>query len=360
MAHKLINLVALATLAILASFAPTEASALSLESHHFVRHNAPHHALARRAESKPTANRRRCKARPVASSLVASSVRPAPTSSKPAATTPKPSVAPPPPRSSTKAPPPPAPTPAPQTGGERKVGIAWNGHNPDHLANFLRNPRTGLCYTWSPYRCAGITNFPHVQFAAMIWGWKHVEDARRAITNTDYARYILGPNEPDHADQANMSPGDAVNFWRQVMHPYGSRGHLLVAPAPTNGNRGIQWMRDFMAQCQGCKVDFTAVHWYGTDKQQFMDHVQMYRNTFGRRTMVTEFACQNFGGGAQCSPSEIQDFMRTVTNWMDGYEGVRGYFAFGVLDSMGNVNENNRLMDRYSGQPTALGRIYLE
>lgn len=78
-------------------------------------------------------------------------------------------------------------------------------------------------------------------------------------------QYLLGFNEPDRPDQANMSPGDAVNAWRQYMEPYHNRAYL-GAPAVSNG--GFGWLQDFLNQCQGCHLDFIPVHWYGDHSQE--------------------------------------------------------------------------------------------
>lgn len=77
------------------------------------------------------------------------------------------------------------------------------------------------------------------------------------------------------------------------------------------------------------KVDAIALHWYGTDAKDFIAYVTDMHNTFNKPIWVTEFACQNFAGGAQCSWDQVFDFMRTVTSFMDGASFVQEYFAFG-------------------------------
>jgi Glycosyl hydrolase catalytic core len=174
-----------------------------------------------------------------------------------------------------------------------------------------------------------------------------------------------------------MNPWHAADLWMQHLQPLKSQGYTLVSPACTNAPAGLQWQQDFMTACgqKGCSVDIIATHWYGTSSQNFIDHVSQYHSIFGKEIWITEFACQNFGGGAQCSPGDIWNFMKTVTEWMDNTSFVGKYFYFGkslslgcshaflilfsgVLHDMGNVNWANQLIDG-AGNPNDLGREYL-
>jgi hypothetical protein len=46
---------------------------------------------------------------------------------------------------------------------------------------------------------------------------------------------------------------------------------------------------------------------------------------------VTEFACQNFNGGAQCNEGEVWSFVQQATAWMDQTEWIGGYAPFGTF-----------------------------
>lgn len=219
--------------------------------------------------------------------------------------------------------------------------------------------KTSSVYTWSPYKPPILNNFPQVDFLPMLWGEKQIDEFYRWV-KPGYARYILGFNEPDQGGQSNMNPWHAADLWMQHIQPLKSQGYTLVSPACTNAPAGLQWQRDFTSACnqRGCSVDIIATHWYGTDTQNFIDHVTLYHNTFGKEVWVTEYACQNFGGGAQCSPDQIWSFVKATTDWMDATPWVGRYFYFGVLHDMGNVNWANQLMNG-RGQPNDLGYEYL-
>jgi hypothetical protein len=40
----------------------------------------------------------------------------------------------------------------------------------------------------------------------------------------------------------------------------------LGSPAVTNGanGMGLDWLREFMKQCDGCNIDFICIHWYAS------------------------------------------------------------------------------------------------
>src|ERR1041385_511939 len=72
------------------------------------------------------------------------------------------------------------------------------------------------------------------------------------------ATHLLGYNEPDRPDQANVSAGDAIASWPDLLWP----GLRLGAPAVSDG--GLGWLYDFISQADsaGLRVDFVPVHYY--------------------------------------------------------------------------------------------------
>jgi len=322
-ALKLLNLLALASLALLAcSFNASPANALSLDSHGLRSLSRPHAAILKHKKRQT-----RCRPRPEA----------------------------PPPEGDAPPPPPPPPSGGGTGVGGGKAGLATLVTDGNVLKN-LKTWKTGFVYTWSAWipeaaRALGIEGAP------MCWGDKSLDEFARVVT-PGYARVAIGFNEPNEPSQSNMSPGHAIDVWWQYMEPLVNSGYKLVSPACTNGPSGKTWMQAFMAGCSTCHIDAIATHYYYTSGQGLIDHINDIHDSFGRNIWVTEFACQNFGGGAQCSRDEIFGFMRHVTGFMDSQPWVEQYFAFGVLYDMFNVNWENQLLGG-NGYPTELGRVYL-
>lgn len=100
--------------------------------------------------------------------------------------------------------------------------------------------------------------------------------------------HLLGFNEPERPDQVNISPGDAVNGWKQYMDPYAGRARL---GAPAVSNDGYGWLQDFLNQCQGCNIDFVPVHWYNDHslERDFENWVNSICDLVGnRKVWITE------------------------------------------------------------------------
>ena len=72
------------------------------------------------------------------------------------------------------------------------------------------------------------------------------------------ATHVLGFNEPDHTDQANLTVAQALAGWPELL----STGLRVGAPAVSDG--GLAWLYDFMAQADaaGLRVDYVPVHYY--------------------------------------------------------------------------------------------------
>ncbi len=70
--------------------------------------------------------------------------------------------------------------------------------------------------------------------------------------------HLLGFNEPDHTDQANMTVAEAISTWPELL----GTGLRVGSPAPSDG--GLSWLYSFMDQASAAslRVDYVAVHYY--------------------------------------------------------------------------------------------------
>ncbi|KDQ64748.1 glycoside hydrolase family 128 protein [Jaapia argillacea MUCL 33604] len=350
MAAKLINLLAISSLAILAcSFGATSANALVTDHNLLARHPAAGHAgLAQR--KRQSSSTKRCKPRPTTSSAAAAAVTPTTTTDTTTHTTTSSKQA---AASSTPASSQPQAGSGASSGGGSKIGIAWALGDDPSLANFKTG---GPLYTWSPYlptnaRELGFNPIPQ------LWGDKQIGDFTNLVVE-GYADTVLGFNEPDQSGQSNMSPQHAADVWKQYIQPLANKGYKLISPACTSAPDSKGWMQQFFAACTGCTFDGLAIHFYGTSAQDLINYITDFHTTFGLPIWVTEFADQNFSGGAQANQGEVDAFMTQATDFMNGQDWVHAYFWFGVMHDMSGVNPDNQLMQG-NGQPNALGYQYL-
>lgn len=105
---------------------------------------------------------------------------------------------------------------------------------------------------------------------------------------------LLGYNEPDQANQANMSVATAISSWGDVL----ATGLRVGAPAVSDGGPG-SWLFPFMQQANaaGLRVDFVPIHYYQANNpanasacasQMYNFLLNVYNNTH-RPIWVTEW-----------------------------------------------------------------------
>jgi len=358
---KLINLFALSSLAILVcSLGATPASALStgLQMAHHVKRD--HGAIAAK-KRKRQSNSTRCRARttttsssPTAAATIAAADAPPPTSAK---------------ASSSKAAAAPAATPDSSSSssssnsfsnpGSGKVGLGWPNGDSD-LGNFITGA-TKFVYTWSE-SCPDNAKQFGLQCMPMLWnGDQDKIDAFNSATSVKgYASIAIGFNEVNEAGQANMQPQDAVNVWLANIEPLKDQGYTLLSPSTSSNPDGLPWMQSFFSICNGrCTVHGMTLHYYDITAQGFIDYINLWHTTFNLPVWITEFACENFNGGAQCDQDQVNDFYSTSIDFMESSDFVIAYFPFGFMTQMQGVNTLDQLMND-QGFPTALGQKVID
>ena len=152
--------------------------------------------------------------------------------------------------------------------------------------------RLGLAwyYNWSAKTdCTG-----GPEYVPQIWGsWQKlnwVPEPSKAIADSG-ASTLLGFNEPDFAEQANLSVDEALALWPSLEQT----GAQLGSPATAQR----EWLEGFMAgaRAKGLRVDFIAMHWYGwdagscNDVSSLEDKIQ-WAEQWGRPIWITEWSCR--------------------------------------------------------------------
>ena len=124
-------------------------------------------------------------------------------------------------------------------------------------------------YNWSAK--SGEVAPPGVEFVPMIWFGRDAVPATLDRAKREGNGTLLGFNEPDHTDQANMTTDQAIDRWPKLE----SSDVPLISPAAASAFGG--WLGDFYtkANARGYRVDFTAVHWYGNpNASSLIDHLK--------------------------------------------------------------------------------------
>jgi hypothetical protein len=162
------------------------------------------------------------------------------------------------------------------------------------------------------------------------------------------ASMLLGFNEPDWVEQANMTVERALELWA-----YLDRTPLrLGSPAVTLGPRGAAWLEAFMsgAQARGLRVDFIAAHWYGdcsstAGLRSYLTELGRY----GRPVWLTEFDCKGLDAVSN------ERFLRSAMGELQQMTAVERVAWFSNRSYPGY--EDAALLTA-SGELTAVGRAY--
>jgi autotransporter-associated beta strand protein len=217
----------------------------------------------------------------------------------------------------------------------------------DVRANYanLQATNASWYYTWgtgtgSP-GTSGATHYPMF--------WNSPSDATIAsVKARPGLEWVLGFNEPERTDQANMSVTSALDAWSRICNAFAGTTVKLASPAVSDNTAGRTWIADFMTQLEdrrtnaanpkynpNLRVDAIAFHWYGYSNPNnpteaanwFMGSVDYYRTTYGKEVMPTEFAIHDWGGAY--TDQQIIDanklFLDNVLPRLDSRTYVPGY-----------------------------------
>ncbi|KAK4686425.1 hypothetical protein P7C73_g3703, partial [Tremellales sp. Uapishka_1] len=251
--------------------------------------------------------------------------------------------------------------------GGSKFGLGWpNGNwadsgSADYVGNYIGS-KSKWYYTWSPDN-VGSADTLGLEFVPMLWGPNQVSDwwAQQSNWNSN-VKSALFFNEPNEGSQCNVAASDAVSYWMNDFLPVrSSKGLALGGAATTSAPSGLQWIQDFSSACTNagnsaadCKMDFVPIHYYYTDVDNFQNYVSNFHQKTGLDIWITEYACQDYNGGAQCSTSQVWNFHQSMSAWFDEQDYIVRYSPFGVMENMQGVNADNALMSS-SGSITDLG-----
>ncbi|MEM9352103.1 MAG: glycoside hydrolase family protein [Planctomycetota bacterium] len=216
-------------------------------------------------------------------------------------------------------------------------------------------------YSWGSNKPADMPS--GIEYCPMIWGdgrddkLASVLERLKQQYENDEIRYLMGFNEPDSANQSNMSVERVVDLWPQLMET----GIPLVSPGCVHPDR--EWMRNFMGlvEQQNLRVDFIAVHSYGgPNPEALVKRLEKVHREFGRPLWITEFAVGDWRAKKaeenRHSPETIVRFMRELLPALEELDFVKRYAWFSAKQTNRALG-TSALFDMQGGL-TQLGEIY--
>lgn len=217
-------------------------------------------------------------------------------------------------------------------------------------------------YTWGTD--APLEKAPqNCEFVTMFWGKGNVTDKNIAyvkdLKEKGTVKYILGFNEPDAGDQANMSVDTALALWPKLE----SIGLPLGSPAtvwPT-----VDWIYKFMdsAIARNLRVDFICVHMYvGLDDVHFVGVLADLYAKYKKPIWITEFGTVDNNANTMeanmYKPEQVLGFMQRLLPKLDSLPYVQRYSWFSG-DPASTRLWPSALFDA-KGNLTTLGKWYAD
>jgi len=228
-------------------------------------------------------------------------------------------------------------------------GISW-------WYNWAAQPEATIRTTYADY---------NVDFTPQAWNSAGITGVSTWVSQDDNVKYLLGFNEPNFKEQANMTPSQAAAAWPQLQAIADQYNLKLVSPAVNycgncvseNGiiyTNPFKWLDDFFAACVGCRVDYIALHWYGGGNSMtgFVNDARKY----GKPIWVTEYANWEAGVTAQAQ----KNYLAGTTNFLERDPDVFRYSWFIGRTSSGAATYPYIDLYGASGQMTPLGQLYLD
>lgn len=201
-------------------------------------------------------------------------------------------------------------------------------------------------YTWN-------TSTPEdmpesIEFIPMIWGsWNNRLEVYQQLMAEDH-QTLLGFNEPDYTNQANLSVEYVINSWTNLMNT----GLRLGSPGCLNAKSA--WMRKFMdaAAVSEYRVDFVTVHYYPPSAAAFLKYIHNVHELYQLPIWITEFAITD---KYVDTPADVCRFMEEVIPVLESLDYVERY-AWVVLKD--NDRFDHSALFNEDGSLTEPGRLY--
>ncbi|MEV4316833.1 sigma-70 family RNA polymerase sigma factor [Actinocrispum sp. NPDC049592] len=202
------------------------------------------------------------------------------------------------------------------------------------VTDALKDVHAGWFYTWAagPEKVAAP---PGVEFVPMIWGAKSVTPSTLAEAKKN-GTTLLGFNEPDLAEQSNMTVEQALDLWPQLQ----STGMRLGSPAVAfGGDKAGGWLDRFMtgAAARGLRVDFITLHWYGGDFSpaavgQLKSYISAVQARYNKPVWLTEYSLIDFSQGQARypTPEQLAAFATGSTAMLENQAGLERYAWFAL------------------------------
>lgn len=240
----------------------------------------------------------------------------------------------------------------------KKKGFCLGMKKPD-WTDRLKALNAGWFYMWKSQKPADTPK--GIEFVPMVFGKADFIDSDADYVKSNKRKedfkFVLGYNEPDQVNQANMTVEAALKAWPKLM----AADLPLVSPAGVHATG--EWMEKFMDGIKkgGLRVDYIAIHSYGgSDPDQFLRMLEIVHEKFDRPLWITEFAVADWQAKKvsenRHSVADIKKFMNKVLPELEKRNYVYRYAWFSAAPEDAHIGTS--ALFKEDGTLTELGEIY--
>ena len=179
-----------------------------------------------------------------------------------------------------------------------KRGVSQNGFT---YAEEITALTPGVCWYYNWDEVPSEIDMPVVgpgtdmEFCPMAWGSTfNEEELRTYLTEHPGVKYLLGFNEPNFKNQANMTPAQAAEIWPRLEAIAEEFGLGLVGPAVNYSPDApytdpTTWYDEFFELYPEARVDYIALHCYMVASDGMMNYINSVAERYGKKIWLTEF-----------------------------------------------------------------------
>ncbi len=213
--------------------------------------------------------------------------------------------------------------------------------------------------------------FDHT-FNPMQWGnyfWSHgggedpVDVIRGDLQSNSKPTHVMGFNEPDHTDQANMTTDQAIALWPRLE----ALGAPLVGPcaARSYSTSATDWVNEWAAKAdaQGFRRDYVPYHWYSSPNvDKIISDLNKAYTAYGRPIWLTEFSTISWDGKGAWTKADnyncLAEFMWRAESlpWLKRYALFQ--FTEGTNPATDPANAPRSNARKSDGTLTPFGELY--
>ncbi len=252
-----------------------------------------------------------------------------------------------------------------------KRGVAYGYHSAQDMEEYSKY--ISWWYNWASQPDAAIrTSYQdyNVDFTPMAWNISGINGVKYWADRDTAVKYILGYNEPNFIEQANIVPSKAAGAWHYLEQIAQEHNLKIVGPAVNycgncvseNGvtyTNPFKYLDDFFAACTDCQVDYLGLHWYGSGNS-IMNYIDDARK-YNKPIWVTEFASWDYSNPVANAEEQIK-YLAGTTNFLERDPDIYRYSWF-IGRRLGEDYGTAPYIDLYAkenGMLTELGQMYMD